>query len=76
MSIAVNSIMQSGLQGYQDASKQMQQVANNMAHGQHKNIDFNRSAVDLQQSTLQAQASAQVIKRADGMIGTIIDIFV
>jgi hypothetical protein len=37
---------------------------------------MNAAAVTVLQSSVQAQASAEVIKRTDGMLGTIIDIFV
>lgn len=76
MVVAYNNIMQSGLQGYQSASNQINQAASELANGARRPIDINGAAVSLQQASLQAQASAEVIKRADGMVGTIIDIFV
>jgi flagellar hook-associated protein FlgK len=54
----------------------MQQASSKLAQGLNRNIDANTAVINLQQFSLQAQASAEVIKRADGMIGTIIDIFV
>jgi len=76
MTTISNNVMASGLEGYQQASKQMQRASADIAQGQRQNADFTTSAVNLQSASLQAQASAEVIRKADGMIGTIIDIFV
>jgi hypothetical protein len=64
-----------GLQGYQEASNQLQNAASTLARGNRQNTDITDAAVSMQRSSLQAQASAEVIRRADGMVGTIIDIF-
>lgn len=63
----------SGLAGYHSGSSTMQDASRNIARG--KNTDINQSAVNLISGQTQAEASANVIKRADEMLGTIIDTF-
>lgn len=76
MAIVSTNAMQSGLQGYQHASSQLQQASAQLAQGQRQNMNFTASVIDLQSAGLEAQASAEVMQRADSMVGTIIDIFV
>jgi hypothetical protein len=70
------SAMYSGVQGMQKASMQMQSASSELAQSHRQNADINSASMNLISSSVQAQASAEVINRADGMIGTIIDIFV
>nr|WP_136250847.1 hypothetical protein [Ningiella ruwaisensis] len=71
----MSDAFQSGLKGYQDASARMQSAASNLAQSNHKNVDLTANALALQSASIQAQASAEVIKRTDTMIGTIIDTY-
>ncbi len=72
--------MQAGLSGYQKASQQLSDASLTLAnqshhHSQSSLVDINKASVNIVQAELHAKASGEVIKRADGMIGTIIDIF-
>jgi len=72
----LGSAMYSGVQGLQNASMQMHSASSQLAQSHRQDVDINRAAVTLSSSSIQAQASAEVISRANGMVGTIIDIFV
>ncbi|MFC3122593.1 hypothetical protein [Agaribacter flavus] len=65
----------SGLKAYQQGAALVQDGSANLSQSNHKTIDINRAAVNLIAGGIQADAAANVIKRADGMIGTIIDTF-
>lgn len=73
--------MQLGLSGYQKASQQFFDASMTLAnqsnhrHASSSLVDINKASIDLVQAELHAKASGEVIKRADGMIGTIIDTF-
>lgn len=70
------SALYSGLEGYQNGSRQMSDASQNLASGQNRqNLDINKAAIDLVSGSLQAQASADVISKSDSMLGTIIDTF-
>jgi hypothetical protein len=70
------SILSTGLQGIQKglqlASKAADQVAKASAVGVGE-VDLTGAAVDLAQAKLQVQASVMVAKRAEDMLGTLID---
>jgi len=79
--------LQSGLNAYQDASKGIQQSAHELSGGlrnQQQGLgtsslnssNLNASTVNLLNGELQAKAAVEVIKTADGMLGSIIDVFV
>jgi hypothetical protein len=72
----VSGAFAAGVQSYQAASKGMAEASSQFAQANRQDIDMNAAAVTVLQSSVQAQASAEVIKRTDGMLGTIIDIFV
>jgi hypothetical protein len=75
---SIQSALYSGLQGYQQGSSSMSNASRELAGAfseGKRNVDVNRAAVDLSAGSLQAQASAEVISRADSMLGTIIDTF-
>jgi hypothetical protein len=74
-----SSAFYAGVQGYNQGVEQVRQatvdlfLANNPTRENPMNI--NQSAVQLISGNLQAEASAKVIKTADGMLGSIIDTF-
>jgi flagellar hook protein FlgE len=72
----LSTAMYKGVQGMQSASMQMHAASSQLAQSNKQNVDMNGAVVSLMSSSVQTQASAEVINRADGMIGTIIDIFV
>lgn len=71
----LSGALASGFQGYQQGSSLVRDASANLAQANRQQIDINRAAVDLVAGQTQAEAAAVVIKRADGMIGTIIDTF-
>jgi hypothetical protein len=74
----IQSALYSGLQGYKQGSENMNNASRELASGfgeGKRSVDVNQASVDLISGSLQAQASANVISRADGMLGTIIDTF-
>lgn len=74
----IQSAIQLGLQAYKQGSESMNNASRELASGLgegKRNVDLNRAAVDLVSGSLQAQAAAQTISRADEMLGTIIDTF-
>jgi hypothetical protein len=74
-----SSAFYAGVQGYNQGVEQVRQAtvdlfsANNPTR--ENPMDINQSAVQLISGNLQAEASAKVIKTADGMLGSIIDTF-
>ena len=72
-----SSAFYAGVQGYNQGVEQVRQAtvdlfsANNPTR--ENPIKINQSAVQLISGNLQAEASAKVIKTADGMLGSIID---
>jgi hypothetical protein len=74
-----SSAFYAGVQGYNQGVEQVRQAtvdlfsANNPTRENPMNI--NQSAVQLISGNLQAEASAKVIKTADGMLGSIIDTY-
>lgn len=73
--MAINSIANSGIQGINEGLRQATDAANRIAQPQ---IDqgleqFTEAAVDLKSAEQQVQASAQVVKTADELVGTLID---
>jgi hypothetical protein len=76
VSAGLNGAFASGVQGYRNASEGMAQASSQFAQANRQDIDVNTAAVTMLQSSLQAQASAEVIQRSDSMLGSIIDVFV
>lgn len=70
---AGQSALYSGLQGYKQGEQMVNKAANEIATQQPSQAKLNQNAVDMTAGSLQAQASAAVIKRADEMVGSIID---
>ncbi len=78
--MSVNSILQSGIQGVQTATQGVERAAKDIvrsgadgAAGQNKVVE---SIVDLQLYERSVQASAQIVKTADEVLGTILDTMV
>lgn len=76
--MAVNSVLQTGVQGIQSSVKGMQDAAQKIA--QTGTVDGPQSAneiveplVDLKLYEVSAQASAKVVQTADKMLGTLLD---
>jgi len=70
------SILSTGLQGIQKGLQQASKAADEVAKA--ASVDFGETdltgaAVDLAQAKLQVQASIMVAKRADEMLGSLID---
>ena len=76
VSAGLNGAFASGVQGYRNASEGMAQASSQFAQANRQDIDINTAAVTMLKSSLQAQASAEVIQRSDSMLGSIIDVFV
>lgn len=74
-----SSAFYAGVQGYNQGAEQVRQATVDLSSANNperdKPININRSAVELISGNLQAEASAKVMKTADGMLGTIIDTF-
>lgn len=85
----VDSVMASGLQGVQRGVNNAQQAAQNIAEtttqpreqsnnveraGSDERPSLEESIVELKTSERQVEASAQVVKTADDLLGTIVDI--
>ena len=66
------SALQLGLQGYQQGEAKVAQAASDIAT-RPQQTSLNDSVLDLSVGSLQAQASANVIKRSDEMLGSLID---
>lgn len=78
--MSVNSILNSGIQGVQSATQGIERVAKDIvrsgtdgAAGQNNVVE---SIVDLQLYERSVQASAQIVKTADEVLGTILDTMV
>jgi flagellar hook-basal body complex protein FliE len=72
---SANNPLQSGFAGFQQASQSMQNASYDLAKGTSGGADITQAAVSIQSASIQAQASAEVIRRSDSMLGSIIDIF-
>ncbi|PIE40630.1 MAG: flagellar biosynthesis protein FlgE [Gammaproteobacteria bacterium] len=73
----INSVLGSGLYGIQKGYSTMNQAADKIAKAGSSldpSADLTESAVALQQSKIQVQASAKVLETADKTIGSLIDI--
>lgn len=80
MNVNMNSTLQSGLQGVQSATQGVERAAKDIvrsgtdgAAGQNNVVE---SIVDLQLYERSVQASAQVVKTADEVLGSILDTMV
>lgn len=78
--MSVNSILHSGIQGVQSATQGIERAAKDIvrsgtdgAAGQNNVVE---SIVDLQLYERSVQASAQIVKTADEVLGTILDTMV
>ncbi|MGC2165322.1 MAG: hypothetical protein WA632_04850 [Gallionella sp.] len=74
--MSVNSIVNTGLQGVHAGIALSDQAARQLS-GLGKNSDVNAvatSLVDLKIGEIQVRASASVLKTADQILGTIIDV--
>ena len=81
----MNSITQTGLIGIQKGMQGMQKAASEIASASHFNPqspetsaprkDIVESLVDMKRSSHQVQASVQVIKAGDVVIGSLLDVF-
>jgi hypothetical protein len=91
----IQSAFNSGIQGFQKATEEANQAAENiaaettanrdesvttqttsqsLASNTQKIPDLNQSIVDLKVAEFQAKSSAQVIKTADEVLGTLVDV--
>lgn len=91
----IQSAFNSGIQGFQKATEQANQAAEDIAvetsvrrddntlnqtqsqtqiNNEQKIPDLNQSIVDLKVAEFQAKSSAQVIKTADEVLGTLVDV--
>jgi len=73
--MAVNSIANAGIQGINTGLRQATDAASRIAQ---PNLEqgleqFTTAAVDLKSAEQQVQASAQVVKTADELVGTLLD---
>ncbi|MFT3931873.1 MAG: hypothetical protein QM709_16420 [Spongiibacteraceae bacterium] len=75
-SVSSSSVLATGVQGVQTGLANASDAANKIARlgTTESDGDFITPVVDLKSSELQVKASAAVIKSADEMIGTLIDI--
>jgi hypothetical protein len=74
--MSVNSVLSAGVQGVQAGISRANQAAGDIARAgtTDQNGDLLTPIVDLKISEQQVKASAAVIKSADEMMGTLIDI--
>jgi len=78
----VNSALNTGLQGFQEAQSRVNQAAQDIASqsvkdSTEKSIDYNdltTSLVDLKVAEYDAQANAKVVQTASDVLGTLLDI--
>lgn len=87
----IQSAFNSGVQGFQRATAEASQAAENIVaetsvnrdestvsqaptNNTQKIPDLNQSIVDLKVAEFQAKSSAQVIKTADEVLGTLVDV--
>lgn len=76
--MAINSLLQTGVQGIQSSVKGMQVAADRIAHTASSDAvrptsEIAEDIVDLKLYERSAQASAKVIKTADSLLGTLLD---
>jgi len=78
--MSINSILQSGVQGVQSATQGVERVAKDVVRsgtdGATSQGNVVESIVDLQLYERSVQASAQIVKTADEVLGTILDTMV
>tara|TARA_R110001592_G_scaffold191441_1_gene437682 strand:+ start:15622 stop:15858 length:237 start_codon:yes stop_codon:yes gene_type:complete len=78
--MSVNSILQSGVQGIQTATQGVERAAKDIVRsgteGASSQSNVVESIVDLQLYERSVQASAQIVKTADEVLGTILDTMV
>ena len=74
--MSVNSILSTGVQGVQSGLQRANRAAGEIARAgtTEQDGDLATPIVDLKRSELQVKASAAVIKTADEVVGTLIDI--
>jgi hypothetical protein len=74
--MAVNSILSTGVQGVQAGMQRANRAAGEIARAgtSEEGGDLATPIIDLKLSELQVKASAAVIKTADEVVGTLIDI--
>ncbi len=76
----IGSVLQTGINGIQRGVGQANQAASDIAKtgidksNDNVTTDIAESAVDLKMSEIQVKASAKVVRAADEMLGTILDI--
>lgn len=75
----LSSALYSGVQGYNQGAEKVTRAAVDLSSANNPNrekpVTITQSAVELISGSLQAEASAKVIKAADETLGTIIDTF-
>lgn len=69
-----SSVLSVGTQGMQAGFARASEAASNIARGGDDLGDLTTSLVDLKAGEVQVKASAAVVRSADDMIGTLIDI--
>lgn len=74
--MAINSVLSTGVQGVQAGMQRANRAASEIARAgtAEQGGDLVTPIVDLKLSELQVKASAAVIKSADEVVGTLIDI--
>jgi hypothetical protein len=76
----IGSVLQTGVNGITRGIRSADQAASDIAHvgvdsgNDNATIDIADAAVNLKLSEIQVKASAKVVKAADDMLGTILDI--
>lgn len=75
-SVSANSLLATGVQGLQAGLNRANQAAGAIARNgtTEQGGDLATPIVDLKRSEIQVKASAAVIKTADELVGTLIDI--
>jgi flagellar hook-associated protein FlgK len=81
MNMTVNSIMQSGIQGIQSATQGAEKAAREIVRSGTESAGASpgnvvEPIVDLQLYERSIQASSQVVKTADEVLGSLLDIMV
>jgi flagellar hook protein FlgE len=76
----IGSLLNTGVAGIQKglgdanrAAADIAKIGTRSASGEGATSDLTRAVVDLKSSELQVKASAQVVKTADDMLGSLID---
>lgn len=78
----INNILNTGIQGFQQATERANQAAQDIATQSISDStvesvnpdDLVRSIVDLKQSEIDARANAHVIETASDLLGSILDV--